>query len=253
MKKKKKSLLKIMEKKPIIYKELGKSKICKEVMVKGYNKVINEGKIPIKWLNSRTKLIKKCNKPKAKDHRPIAVTNIDYKILMSFLKKKIENHLQINGLDIDNQIGFRDGGRTEFNHFILQYMVERAHIREEEMYVIAIDFKKAFDSVNRIKLIEALIEFKIHPKIVDLIANLYSGDKTTLTLGKMSREVNVNSGIKQGCPLSTTIFKLVTYMIIKELDRNGKNMMWMEKMLVHFSLLMIACFLLRIKKMLNLI
>ena len=89
------------------------------------------------------------------------------------------------------------------------------------MFVIALDFKKAFDSVNRVKLIETLIEYRVHPKIIDLIARLYSDDRTELTLGDMKREVSVNSGIKQGCPLSTTLFKLVTFMIIRKLEEAG--------------------------------
>ena len=120
-----------------------------------------------------------------------------------------------------NQIGFCDGGRTEFNHFIILYLVERARRRGEELFVIALDFKKAFDSVNRIKLIETLIEYRVHPNIVDLVARLYSDDRTVLTLGEMKREVRVNSGIKQGCPLSTTLFKLVTFMIIRKLEEEG--------------------------------
>ena len=35
--------------------------------------------------------------------------------------------------------------------------MERVKRREEELFMIALDFKKAFDSVNRIKLIKCLI------------------------------------------------------------------------------------------------
>ena len=97
-------------------------------------------------------------KPRAKDHRPIAVANISYKILMSFIKKEIEEHLSKNGMGKENQIGFCDGGRSEYNHFIIQYLVERALKNKEEMYMVALDFKKALDSIDRIKLIDTLIE-----------------------------------------------------------------------------------------------
>ena len=97
------------------------------------------------------------------------------------------------------------------------------------MFVIALDFKKAFDSVDRIKLIETLIEYKINPTVVDLIAKLYSEDRTVLSLGNWSKEIDVNSGIKQGCPMSTTLFKLVTYKIIRHMEERGKNTMWKEE------------------------
>ena len=60
---------------------------------------------------------------------------------------------------------------------------------------------------------------KIDTAVVDLVARLYSEDRTELTLGEMKKEIRVNSGIKQGCPFSTTLFKIVTFMIIKELER----------------------------------
>ena len=207
--------------KPELYKELGKSEICRRIMTDDNNKILEGGDIPEGWKKTRTKLIKKVKKPRPKDHRPIAVADISYKILMSYLKKEIEEHIKVNGLAKENQIGFCEGGRTEFNHFIIQYMIERARGRNEELFVIALDFKKAFDSVNRIKLIETLIEYRVHPQIIDLIARLYSDDKTVLTLGDMKREISVNSGIKQGCPLSTTLFKPITFMIIRKLEEEG--------------------------------
>ena len=57
--------------------------------------------------------------------------------------------------------------------------------------------------------------------MIDLIARLYSEDRTELTLGDIKREVCVNSGIKQGCPLSKTLFKLVRFMIISRLEEEG--------------------------------
>ena len=166
-------------------------------------------------------MIPKTNKPRPKDFRPIAVANLDYKILMSFIKKKTEDHLKESGRGRVNQIGFCEGGRTEFNLFVLQYLVGRAMGRKERLFVIAIDFKKAFDSVDRIKLIDTMEEMKISASVVDLVARLYSEDRTELTLGDKKEEIRVNSGIKQGCPFSTTLFKIVTFMIIKELEEKG--------------------------------
>ena len=48
------------------------------------------------------------------------------------------------------------------------------------LYLISIDFQKAFDSIKRVTLIYALKKYRIHPLIIDFIANIYSGDKTQL-------------------------------------------------------------------------
>ena len=48
--------------------------------------------------------------------------------------------------------------------------------------------------------------------------------KTVLDLGEgIKQEMEVTSGIKQGCTGSTTLFKLVTYQIIKGIQEGGKG------------------------------
>ena len=54
----------------------------------------------------------------------------------------------------------------------------------------AIDFSKAFDSIDRTKLIFALQKYKIHYKLIDSISSLYIGGKTVLNLnGKNRRSI----------------------------------------------------------------
>ena len=161
-----------------IYKKMAESQTCTKVMIESLDGVLDGKDIPECWKTSWMKLIKKINKPTAKDLRPITITNISYKMYMSFLRREVEQHLENNGLIKDNQTGFTEGGRSEYNHLILQYLVERAHQKKEKLIVIALDFKKAFDSIDRRKLIEALIEYRINPYVIDLIAKIYSNDKT---------------------------------------------------------------------------
>ena len=70
-------------------------------------------------------------------------------------------------------------------------------------------------------MIEVLIRYKVHPFMIDLIVKIYSDDVTTLILGDMKVDMKISSGIKQGCTVSTTLFKLVTYMIMNSLEKKG--------------------------------
>ena len=120
-------------------------------------------------------------------------------------------------------MGFTKGGRIEYNHFILQYIVERANRTRSQLIFIALDFKKAFDSIDRSKMIEVLIRYKVHPNMIDIIARIYNEDRTVLTLGDIEEELGISSGIKQGCTTSTALFKLVTYMIMSALEEKGEQ------------------------------
>ena len=90
------------------------------------------------------------------------------------------------------------------------------------LVVTAIDFSKAFDSVNRAKLIEALIKFKFHPTAIDVIVSIYENDSTDIHLGDNKiTQIEVTSGIRQGCNGSTVLFLLITYLIIEEISKSG--------------------------------
>ncbi|CAL4072299.1 unnamed protein product, partial [Meganyctiphanes norvegica] len=89
------------------------------------------------------------------------------------------------------------------------------------LVVVALDYSKAYDSVNRKSLIETLIKYKIDPKVIDLIYKIYRNDTTLIKF--MEEEIEITSGIRQGCTLSTELFKLVTYEIMRELDEKGED------------------------------
>merc|ERR1711874_806390 len=72
-------------------------------------------------------------------------------------------------------------------------------------------------SINRKKLIEVMIRFMINPQIINLIVQMYEGDRTTIQLGKMKETIEVTGGIRQGCSISTLLFKIVTFTMIEDL------------------------------------
>ena len=209
--------------KPALYKELGKSEYCTEIMTRVFEKQYHSEEIPEDWKESKTILIAKKKKPTAKDFRPIALANISYKLFMSTIKNQIEEHILLNNLRKDNQTGFTKGGRIEDNLFILQHLVERTYKLNKPLIVISIDFSKAYDSINRKKMIETMIKYKIHPNIIEIVSKVYQDDFTKIKVGDQEGKIDITSGIRQGCTGSTTLFKLITYEIIKELEKNGKG------------------------------
>ena len=55
-----------------------------------------------------------------------------------------------------------------------------------------------------------------------MVALIYSGDSTDIKLKGKEANIRVTSGIKQGCTASTVFFKLITYMIIETLEKEGE-------------------------------
>merc|ERR1712030_224322 len=70
-------------------------------------------------------------------------------------------------------------------------------------------------------LICTLKKYNINEKIIDKIVDLYTNDQTTIKLGENKKKITVTSGIRQGCAISTLLFKMITYCIIEELKTRG--------------------------------
>ena len=154
----------------------------------------------------------------ANEFRPIALTNVYYKIFMGILKNKIEKHIFENRILSDYQAGSTPGRRIEDNLFLLRYCIEKTFKRKKTMYILSIDYTKAFDSVQRGKLIEILKSYKIHENIIDILAQVYQGDSTEIIINnKKYAEIDISSGIRQGCNISALLFVMVTYKIIEHI------------------------------------
>ena len=115
-----------------LYKAMANSKICLETLTKCYKKELNIREKPEKWKTSKTKLLKKKNKPTVKDLRPLALTDISYKIFMSLIKQEIEEHLINIKEDNEVQAGFKKGGRIEDNLLTLRYCVKDAYATKRQ-------------------------------------------------------------------------------------------------------------------------
>ena len=189
-------------------------------------------------------MIAKTKHPRILEHRPIAVTVNSSKLLCTAMREKIEEHLKEINVEFENQYGFTKGGRPEHCLYIIDYVVNRAfkgnNRKKRTLYFAFIDFKKAYDSINREKLIEVLIRFKINPYIIDMIIQMYEGDRTTIQLGRLKRTIEVTSGIRQGCSISTLLFKLVTFTMIEKLKSKTKPFKDLHHAFIRISVILLV-------------
>ena len=77
--------------KPELYKELGKSKFCREIMKRNYNTVIKKGEIPKSWNTTRTTLIAKVKKTKAERSQTYSSGKYLIQNISTIHKKKWKN------------------------------------------------------------------------------------------------------------------------------------------------------------------
>ena len=94
-------------------------------------------------------------------------------MFFAFVREKMEVHLETWGVRYEEQYGFTEGGRIEQCLYTVNYVTNRTFesqkARHKYLYLAMIDFSKAYDSVNRRKMIETMREYKVNIRIIEMI------------------------------------------------------------------------------------
>ena len=100
-------------------------------------------------------LIKQGEDVKVEEYRGITLMPVGDKIYAEVLRGKLEKQLEEKGSIPHNQTGFRKGMGTIDNICTLNYQVNRNLGRKKgKLIALFVDFKAAFDSVNRTVFLE---------------------------------------------------------------------------------------------------
>ena len=129
------------------------------------------------------------------------------------IASKIYNKLILNRLvpSLDpilrrNQNGFRRGRSTISQILALRRIIEEMRNANREMTLIFVDFKKAFDSVDRQAMFEIQDLYGIPQEMVNAIKVLYTDTKArVLTSDGDTDTFDIVSGIPQGSVVQSPI------------------------------------------------
>jgi len=81
---------------------------------------------------------------------------------------------------------------------------------------------QAFDSINRNKVTDSLNEYNIPSKLIKLIALTLSGTSAMVKISnELTGKFDVQTEVKQGDPLSATLFSIAMDCILKKMELRG--------------------------------
>ena len=203
-----------------LYKLGGKR--AREWLQKLFDIIITTHQMPAPLMKSRTIFAYKKGDVNMKESwRPLTISNASYRILMVALNNALQDLNKMKPLINSNQKGFMNSvnGCIE-NALTIAELFYHAERKQKSLYVVALDFKNAFGSVNH-EFIEEVLKRKQMPKALrQLIMSMYKGATTRIQQqGRTSEEVVITGGTKQGCPLSPFLFNLCLDPLITELDK----------------------------------
>ena len=175
------------------------------------NEVWHAKQVPSSWhLQQVTLIFKKGDPGNCENYRPICLLAAAYKIFAMVLLKRL---LEAGADDRlwPSQYGFRKRRGTEDALHCVRRAVELAWSqRGGHLHVMALDWAKAFDSINPGSLLDALRRFGIPEPFVAMVEAIYTERSFQVReCGFLSEPHKQLSGICQGCPLSPFLFVIV--------------------------------------------
>ena len=172
------------------------------IMTKLFNKIEIDEQIPQDWKQALIcPVYKKGDITRISNYRPIALTSTCRRVYERLLKQKLEEH--VHKLQ-DSQGGFRAKRSTLMQVFAIHEII----VQNPGLHMVNLDFKAAYDMVNRKKLWRMLKErFKVDDVLLKRLMMLFDQNESCLVYNsKRSRFIPNKRGLLQGSSLSPLLF-----------------------------------------------
>lgn len=144
------------------------------------------------------------------NYRGIALLDSGYKLLTNIMANRIRLWVEDNQIFRESQAGFRKKRSTRDQIFVLNCLINnKLRMKGGKLYVGFVDFKTAFDVVDRKILVEKLGKLGMKGKMLNMIKRIYNETKNEIRTSEGITESFVTKkGVRQGCPLSPSLFCL---------------------------------------------
>jgi hypothetical protein len=144
----------------------------------------------------------------AEDTRPLVVNNTDNRIISTCIRESITP--SVDSILSPDQHGFRSGMSVDSN---IEFFNEKFYsaMDSEKFYdIMLVDFKKAFDSVSHEAIFALIKQIGLPVTHCNAIQSLFNNAHCFTTTDRSNPlRIDFHAGVKQGCPLSPTLFILL--------------------------------------------
>ena len=151
--------------------------------------------------------------------RPISLSTCDLKIITKAYAIRLKTILP--HILCESQAAYIPGRDISFNNRLLNLAKLYANKHNEDVCIVSLDAKKAFDSVSHEYLVKVLRAYDFPPEFIQVFQTLYFNLASVVQVnGFLSRPFPISNGVKQGDALSCGLFVLAMDPLIRNILMN---------------------------------
>ena len=151
-------------------------------------------------------VFKQGDKQDLNNYRGISVQSCLGKLFTRIMNKRLTKWADENNLLFEGQYGFRKGRGTVDCLFILNSLIEMLFARGKKLYVLFIDYEKAYDYISRAALWLKLFNTGVSSKCIRIYKNMYSKMKLSIKTDQDRGTFSSTCGLLQGESTSPLMF-----------------------------------------------
>eukprot|EP00973_Karenia_brevis_P036586 5043515-Karenia_brevis.AAC.1 len=184
-----------------------------------------KGPPPQAWKEALIKVIfKKGDARLPENYRPICVIPLLYKLFSKVLLGRIS--IILERAQCVEQAGFRAGFSVDDHLFTVVAVIDRLAEFNLPLWVAAVDFCKAFDSVEFESIWKSLISHRVPTAYVRVLRSIYKHQIAKVVADKESKPIPIHRGTKQGDPISPALFNAVLQEVFVKIQRAWEKRGW---------------------------
>ena len=146
------------------------------------------------------------------EFRGIALLEVIYKLCTTIIAQRIQDRVKFH----DSIHGFRRGRGTSTAIIETKLRMQLAYRQQRPYYQIFLDLRKAYDAVDRSRMIAVLRGYGVGPNVIAFLEAVWENDNCVPRRNGFYGEMfQQQRGVRQGDSLSPIIFNVVVDAIIK--------------------------------------
>lgn len=195
-----------------------------KAICKLFNACLINSTTPSQWDRATIIILhKKGNIEKLQNYRPISLLSHMYKLFMRIITKRITNKLDL--YQPCEQAGFRTRYGTNDHLQVIKTLIEKCVEYNKPLFLIFVDYEKAFDTISQSKMLQALTECRVDYRYTAIIKNIYEKATARVKIHENTQDFPIERGVRQGDVLSPKLFTTLLEYMFKKIgfDEMGIN------------------------------